>query len=134
MSVPSRPSGAERLLNLFTEVRAGEARTALLLALNVFLILMAYYILKTVREALILGEGSAELKSYLSAGQVVLLAFAVPLYGRLVAAYSRIKLMNVVTTFWLGFGRAHFSVFDSTMKRVVLCFSSSMLVASTRRP
>jgi len=101
MSVPSRPSGAERLLNLFTEVRAGEARTALLLALNVFLILMAYYILKTVREALILGEGSAELKSYLSAGQVVLLAFAVPLYGRLVAAYSRIKLINVVTTFFI---------------------------------
>jgi len=101
MSDPSRPSGAERLLNLFTEVRAGEARTALLLALNVFLILMAYYILKTVREALILGEGSSELNSYLSAGQVVLLAFAVPLYGRLVAAYSRIKLINVVTTFFI---------------------------------
>ena len=83
-----RTSGLERFLNLFTEVRPGEARTALLLALNVFLILMAYYILKTVREALILGEGTAELKSYLSAGQVVLLAFVVPFYGRLVAAYS----------------------------------------------
>ena len=43
---------------------------------NVFLILMAYYILKTVREALILGEGTAELKSYLSAGQVAVLAHA----------------------------------------------------------
>ena len=69
-------------------MRAGEARTALLLALNVFLILTAYYILKTVREALILGEGTAELKSYLSAGQVVVLAFVVPLYGRLVASVS----------------------------------------------
>ena len=56
--------------------------TALLLALNVFLILMAYYILKPVREALILGEGSAELKTYMSAGQVVVLAFVVPMYGR----------------------------------------------------
>ena len=79
MTEQPRASGVERFLNLFTEVRPGEARTALLLALNVFLILMAYYILKTVREALILGEGSAELKSYLSAGQVVVLAFAVPL-------------------------------------------------------
>ena len=92
----------ERFLNLFTVVRPGEARTALLLALNVFLILMAYYILKTVREALILGEGTAELKSYLSAAQVVTLAFVVPLYGRLVAAFPRIKLINVVTTFFVA--------------------------------
>jgi AAA family ATP:ADP antiporter len=90
-------SGVERFLNLFTEVRAGEARTALLLALNVFLILMSYYILKTVREALVLGEGSAELKSYLSAFQVLVLAFVVPYYGRLVAAFPRMKLINVVT-------------------------------------
>ena len=79
MTEQPRASGLERFLNLFTVVRPGEAKTALLLALNVFLILMAYYILKTVREALILGEGTAELKSYLSAGQVVVLAFVVPL-------------------------------------------------------
>ena len=78
LSESSRASGLERFLNLFTVVRSGEARTALLLGANVFLILMAYYILKTVREALILGEGTAELKSYLSAGQVVVLAFVVP--------------------------------------------------------
>lgn len=34
----------ERFLGIFTEVRAGEGVTALLLALNVFLILMAYYV------------------------------------------------------------------------------------------
>ena len=95
------PSGLERFLNLFTVVRAGEARTALLLALNVFLILTAYYILKTVREALILGEGTAELKSYLSAGQVIVLMFAVPLYGRLVAMFPRMRLINVVTMFFV---------------------------------
>src|SRR4029453_14607920 len=94
-------SRLERFLNLFTEVRHGEARTALLLALNVFLILMAYYILKTVREALILGEGTAELKSYPSAGQVVVLTFLVPFYGRLVARFPRMKLINVVTVFFV---------------------------------
>ena len=96
----SRPRRLEKFLNLFTDVRAGESTTALLLGLNVFLILMAYYVLKPVREALILGEGSAELKSYLSAGQVVLLALVVPFYGRLVAKYARMKLINVVTVFF----------------------------------
>ena len=101
MTEPPRPSGIERFLNLLTQVRPGEATTALLLASNVFLILMAYYILKTVREALILGEGTAELKSYLSAGQVVLLAFVVPYYGRLVARFPRMKLINIVTVFFV---------------------------------
>ena len=45
----------DRFLNLFTEVRRGEAASALLLALNIFLILTAYYVLKPVREALILA-------------------------------------------------------------------------------
>ncbi len=100
MSSDTEPRGIDRVLNLFTEVRPGEATTALLLALNVFLILMAYYVLKPVREALILGEGSAELKSYLSAGQVAVLAFVVPIYGRLVARYPRMRLINVVTIFF----------------------------------
>jgi ATP:ADP antiporter, AAA family len=102
MTGQASTSRLERLLNAFTVVRPGEAKTALLLALNVFLILMAYYILKTVREALILGEGTAELKSYLSAGQVMVLAFLVPLYGRLVARFPRMTLINVVTIFFIG--------------------------------
>jgi len=101
MTGQSRGSGIERVLNLFTEVRPGEAKTAALLALNVFLILMAYYVLKTVREALILSEGTAELKSYLSAAQVVVLAFVVPFYGRLVARFPRMTLINVVTAFFV---------------------------------
>ena len=92
----------ERVLGAFTEVHAGEGRTALLLALNVFLILMAYYVLKPVREALILGEGSAELKSYMSALQVGLLALVVPAYGRLVVRLPRIRLINVVTAIFAG--------------------------------
>jgi AAA family ATP:ADP antiporter len=98
----SERTGLERFLNVFTDVHAGEGITALLLALNVFLILMAYYVLKPVREALILGEGSAELKTYMSAGQVVLLAFVVPYYGRLVARFARMRLINVVTAFFLS--------------------------------
>jgi AAA family ATP:ADP antiporter len=88
------------MLGAFTEVHAGEGLTALLLALNVFLILTAYYVLKPVREALILSEGSAELKSYLSAAQVAVLAVVVPFYGKLVARFPRMRLINLVTLFF----------------------------------
>jgi ATP:ADP antiporter, AAA family len=98
----SERSGLERFLGLFTDLHAGEGTTALLLSLNIFLILMAYYVLKPVREALILGEGSAELKAYMSAAQVVVLAFVIPYYGRLVARFPRMRLINVVTVFFLS--------------------------------
>ena len=58
------------------------------------------YVLKPVREALILGEGSAELKTYMSAGQVIVLAFVVPLYAKLVATRPRMRLINTVTAFF----------------------------------
>jgi len=70
------------------------------LTFNVFLILTAYYIMKPVREALILVGGGAELKSYMSAGQTFLLLFAVPLYARLVSSFSRRRLINNVTVFF----------------------------------
>lgn len=92
----------DRLLGLFSDVQAGEGINAFLLALNVFLLLTAYYVLKPIREALIIGQGSAELKSYLSAGQVILLALAVPLYSRLAARLPRARLINFVTWFFAG--------------------------------
>ena len=59
---------AEKALSLLTDVRAGEGLGVLLLGLNVFVLLGSYYLLKTVREALILSESGAEVKSYSSAG------------------------------------------------------------------
>jgi AAA family ATP:ADP antiporter len=99
---PPSPTRLDRALRVVADVRPGEGTTALLLALNVFLILTAYYILKPVREALILGQGSPELKSYMSVGQVVLLMVVVPLYGRLVSALPRLRLMRVVTWFFIA--------------------------------
>jgi AAA family ATP:ADP antiporter len=91
-----------KLLNLFTEVKPGESSTTLLLALNVFILLTAYYIIKPVREALILAGGGAEIKSYASAGQVLLLAVTVPLYARLAGRFERRKLISLVTLFFMG--------------------------------
>lgn len=92
----------ERFLNLFTEVRSGEAVSALMLALNIYLILSAYYVLKPVREALILAGGGAEIKSYAAAGQALLLLLAVPFYGWLASKVSRRILINGVTLFFAG--------------------------------
>jgi ATP:ADP antiporter, AAA family len=71
----------EAALGLFAEVRAGEAATTLLLTVNVFLLLTAYYLLKVAREPLILLGGGAEVKSYASVGQSILLVFVAGAYG-----------------------------------------------------
>jgi len=50
--------------------------------LTMFLVLTGYYLLKTAREIFILSEGGAEVKSYSSAGQALLLLLIVPPIAR----------------------------------------------------
>ncbi len=100
MARSDKASVADRFLRLFSDVRAGESGTVLLLGLNVFLILTAYYFIKPVREALILDRGGAEIKAYVSAGQALLLLGIVPIYGALAGRLPRKKLINVVTIFF----------------------------------
>jgi AAA family ATP:ADP antiporter len=92
----------ERFLRPFAEVRAGEALDALFLMLSVFLLLTAYYILKVVREPLILAGGGAELKSYTSAGQAILLLFLIPAYGAFASRVNRIRLITGMTVFFIS--------------------------------
>jgi len=99
--VPDRGAPLDRALRLFADVRAGEGATALLLALNVLLLLAAYYVIRPVREALILTGGGAEVKSYLAAGQALLLLVLVPLYGALADRLPRRQLLNAVTAFFI---------------------------------
>ncbi len=95
-------TAVDRLLLLFSDVRAGEGFTALLLMANLFLLLAAYLIIKTVREALILSEGGAVVKSYAAAGQALLLLAIMPLYGYVASRVRRIKLINGVTLFFIS--------------------------------
>ena len=90
----------DRLLALGADVRPGEGTGALMLAANVFLLLALYYLLKTVREALILSEGGAEVKSYAAAGQGLLLLGFIPAYGLLASRVNRLRLINWVTLFF----------------------------------
>src|SRR5688572_23825096 len=97
-----RAGPLDRVLRLFTEVRAGESGTALLLTLNAFLFLGAYYLIKPVREALILSGEGAEVKSYAAAGQAILLLGLVPGYGLLADRLPRRALLNTVTAFFFA--------------------------------
>jgi ATP:ADP antiporter, AAA family len=91
-----------KLLSLFTDVRANESKSAFLLLVAMFLLLGAYYLLKPVREALILSENGAEVKSYSAAGQAILLLGIIPLYGWVAGKVNRIRLLSGLTLFFMA--------------------------------
>jgi ATP:ADP antiporter, AAA family len=96
-----RKTWLDRFLGLAADVHAGEAVTALLLATNVFLLLTAYYIIRPVREALILAvPGGAEIKSYLGAILAASFLVIVPAYGAFASRVNRIRLINGLLLFF----------------------------------
>ena len=90
----------ERLLSPVADVRRGEAAAALLMALTMFLVLAGYYLLKTAREIFILSEGGAEVKSYSSAGQALMLLVLVPAYSAFASRVNRNQLVQWMTLFF----------------------------------
>jgi ATP:ADP antiporter, AAA family len=96
-----------RLLRIFGDVRAGEGRRVVLFGLQIFLLLTAYYLLKTVREPLILlwgiwGLEGDELKIYATSAQALLLLVIVPFYGALAARVHRLALVRVTLIGFVG--------------------------------
>jgi len=97
------PGPIERFLGLFTDIRPGEAQKALLLALNIFLLLLAYYLIKPVREALLLINAKApQTKAYLSGAQAILLVFVVKSFSRLASRVPRHILITWTTLFFVS--------------------------------
>ena len=108
-----------RALALITEIDPKERATALMLALNMFVLLGTYYVLKTVREALILTEGGAEVKSYSAAGQALLLVILVPAYGIVASKFKRgaliagallFSILNLFCFYLVGTAGIHIGV------------------------
>ena len=89
-------------LSIFAPVRRGEGTTAFLMMLNFFILLTAYYIIKPVREALILGGAGAEIKSYAGAGQAMLFLLIIPLYSAFASRTNRLRLINGITAFFIS--------------------------------
>src|SRR5215216_3560079 len=96
-----KASALDRVLSVVADVRPGEGVTALLMLANIFLLLVCYSIIKTVREPLILLGGGAEVRSYAAAGQALLLMGFVPLYAWCATRVGRVKLLVGVTLFFI---------------------------------
>jgi ATP:ADP antiporter, AAA family len=97
-----RKNWLEKFLSIFADVRVGEGFVVVVLTANLALLLASYYLLKTVREALILTEGGAEVKSYSAAAQAILLVLLVPAYGAFASRVVRLKLITWVTIFFVA--------------------------------
>lgn len=70
-----RPGALPRI---FASVRPAEAASVALFFCHAFLLLVCYYLLKTLREPLLLAEGSPEIKSYAQAAIALVLLVLVP--------------------------------------------------------
>ncbi|MFT3692763.1 MAG: Npt1/Npt2 family nucleotide transporter [Kofleriaceae bacterium] len=95
-------SGIGHWLRGVFPVKRNELLTVALLALNVFILLNSYYILKVVREPLILLGGGANWKAYASAFQALLLLGVVPAFSYLSARVSRIRLLTIMQVIFIG--------------------------------
>ena len=97
----------ERILRLFTEVKPGEGTTAIMLFANVFLILLAYYFIKPLREGWIAvsdieGLSKVEVKAYSSFLQSIILLFVVGWYAQLATKWDRVTLFTRATLFCIS--------------------------------
>jgi AAA family ATP:ADP antiporter len=99
------PRGLGRVLRVFADVRSGEDKTALILLVNAFLLLLAYYFVKPARDGLLATAGvqgisKTELKAYTSFGQGLLLLGVIPVYASLSRTLKRRVLVTRVTLFF----------------------------------
>ncbi len=92
----------ERFLRSVTRLEAGEGRCLALFFGYAFLLLVAYYIVRTLREPLLLVDASAEVKTYASAVAALALLLLVPLYGAAFRRTSRNQLVRWVTGFFIA--------------------------------
>ena len=100
MNGARRPSLIDRALRLFTDVKAGEGANVVILALNIFVLLTAYSMMKPLRSGLLLVEQGPEFKAYMSAAMAFILIPVIAGYGKLADRYPRRRLINVVTLFF----------------------------------
>lgn len=96
------PTVLDRASRVVGDVRSGEGLTAILFATTLFVGLFAYYVLKTVREPLILVTGGAEVKAYATGIQALVLMGVVPGYGALARRLDRRRLVLGTQVFFLG--------------------------------
>lgn len=91
----------EKWLSVVARLRPGEGRSVLLFSSYAFLMMLCYYLVKTLREPLLLDTAPAQMKSYAYATVALLLLFIVPLYGIVFRRTSKQQLSRWVTGFFV---------------------------------
>ena len=98
---PTQLTSLDRFLSRFTQLRPGEGKSVVTFFSYALLMMVSYYILKTIREPLLLTGSSAEMKSYAVAVTAVLLLFIIPLYWLVFRHTRKQQLTRYVTGFFL---------------------------------
>lgn len=113
-----KPTALERALSRIAPVRAGEGAAVGVMFAQAFVLLFAYYLVKPAREALILTEASAEVRSYAVALQALVLMAVVPLYGALFRRLVPHYWIATVVTAFLALNLPVFVVLDAAGFRI----------------
>jgi AAA family ATP:ADP antiporter len=92
----------ERCLALLAPLRPGEGRCVAILWLQAFSLMLAWYLIRPVREALILTQGGAEFRSYAVAVQAALLILIVPAYSAWVRRTDPRRIYVLVNAFFVS--------------------------------
>jgi AAA family ATP:ADP antiporter len=93
-----KKSMLESLLSVVTAIKPGEGATAALMAVNIFTLLAAYYILKPVREVYVSPD-------WANAGTAIMAVLLIPIvkaYGAVARKLARKKLISYVTGFFIS--------------------------------
>jgi AAA family ATP:ADP antiporter len=114
------------ILRIFSDIRPGESATALILLADIFILLASYYIIKVVREPLVLIsaekdmgilmasnlpewlkdilrlQGGPQLKAAAAACQALLLVGFIPLFSWFASRVKRIRFLTGVNLFFIS--------------------------------
>ena len=104
IGAPTKAPGlGHRLFKIFTDIHPGEGITAFLLTFNIFLLLLAYYLIKPVREALVISSlGYLVRGGYLALVQAILFIFVIKGFSRLASRVPRHLLITWVMLFFIS--------------------------------
>lgn len=101
MHDPAQATRFERLLSLFTRVQPGEGRSVAALSLQVYALMVAFYLVRPVREALILTQGGAEFRSFAVGAQALLLMLIIPAYAAVTRQIGSGRVFQCVNAFFV---------------------------------
>ena len=109
----------EKLLNRFADVRGHEAHAALYLSGFFFLITFSFYIVKPVKESLLIGLVNPAWWPYADLATALLIGFVVALNARLLNRLPRRTYISVTILFFIGCLLVFWYAFDVYLKSLV---------------